>query len=105
MVSNNSESKQQTRREVLRLLGGTATLAVAGSGSVAAQSGNSGTFTVTDPVKIESFDRTVLYASLFEPTAEGSYPAMMMTHGFGGQRSDVRPWAEMYAQNGYVVLT
>jgi ABC-2 type transport system ATP-binding protein len=102
---NNFNDKRQTRREVLRLLGGTATVAVAGSGSVAAQSGNSGSFTVTDPVKIESFDGTVLFASLFEPTAEGPHPAMLMTHGFGGQRSDVRPWAEMYARNGYVVLT
>lgn len=104
MISNNFNNKQQTRREVLRLLGGTAALA-AGSGSVAAQSGKDGSFTVTDPVKIESFDGTVLFASLFEPVAEGPYPAMLMTHGFGGQRSDVRPWAEMYAQNGYVVLT
>lgn len=71
---------------------------------VAGQAGD-GEFTKTETLTIESFDGTELEASLFVPDAEGAHPAILMTHGWGGQRSDREDLAEFYASHGYVVLT
>ncbi|MDY7081638.1 MAG: CocE/NonD family hydrolase, partial [Halobacteria archaeon] len=61
-------------------------------------------YTTTD-LTIESWDGIELAATVFEPKSEGSHPAMLMTHGWGGSRSMAQSTASMYANNGYVVLT
>ncbi|WP_330632251.1 CocE/NonD family hydrolase [Halocatena halophila] len=57
---------------------------------------------------IESFDGTELGATLYEPNAGGQHPAVLMTHGYGGNRSLSQFLSDRgttYANNGYVVLT
>jgi predicted acyl esterase len=105
--SGGARTGERTRREALRLLGGTAALVAAGTGAgagsaVAQSDGES--FTVED-IEIESWDGTMLAVSIYEPNSGGPHPAMLMTHGYGADRSSVDPWASMYAKNGYVVLT
>ncbi len=96
-----SSRGRRTRRTLLKTLGGAVTLAVTGTGTAAAETSR---FTKT-AVEIESFDGTTLAATLYEPSGNDRQPAMLMTHGYGGSRSDVEPWATMYARNGYVTLT
>lgn len=96
----------QTRRRVLKTVGGVAALATAGAGSASAQSADS-EFTTTD-YEIDSFDGTELGTTLYEPTDNGPHPAMLMTHGYGLTRN-ISPFvttrAKMYARNGYATLT
>jgi ABC-2 type transport system ATP-binding protein len=103
---NNQFGSQQTRRAALKTLGGTAALAATGTGTAAA-AGTSGEFTKTD-YSIESFDGTELGTTLYEPTSDGPHPAMLMTHGYGLNRSlspFVTTRAKLYARNGYATLT
>jgi len=102
-----------SRRTVLQLLGITAAGAVGVPAALeqlstpvrAAPSVSADAYTVTDPVRIDSFDGTTLEATRFEPTADGPHPAVLMTHGWGGSREDEKQLAKYYAANGYVVLT
>jgi predicted acyl esterase len=96
----------RTRREFLTY----SAMAAAGVGlfadrSVGAAPQAEGSFSVTDPVEVDSFDDTTLVATLFEPDVDEERPVVLMTHGWGGTRADRRPLAEFYASNGYVVLT
>ncbi|UPM43981.1 CocE/NonD family hydrolase [Halocatena salina] len=88
-----------TRRTFLTVVGGTA---LAAAGGTAAAGGDD--FTTTD-ITIDSFDGTEIASTLYEP-GDGSndHPAMLLTHGYGGNRETVRSRAEMYARNGYVTL-
>ncbi|MGP2441007.1 CocE/NonD family hydrolase [Streptomyces sp. JW3] len=43
--------------------------------------------------------------SYFTPAGDGDRPAVLLTHGFGGSKDDVRGQAEHLAQDGYAVLT
>lgn len=99
--------RRKTRRAMLKTISGI--IAVAGAG--AGRAGTTGTsedgFTTTDFV-IDSFDGTGVGATLYEPTADGPHPAMLMTHGYGLNRSLsplVQTRAKMYARNGYSTLT
>ncbi|MDO5504114.1 MAG: alpha/beta hydrolase, partial [Actinomycetia bacterium] len=38
------------------------------------------------------------------PTGEGPFPAVILAHGFGGSKSQLRPQAARYADAGYLVL-
>lgn len=58
-----------------------------------------------DSVTIDSFDGTTLHATLYEPTEEGPHPAILSTHGWGGNRGDNSDLGKYYAANGYAVLT
>jgi predicted acyl esterase len=62
-------------------------------------------YDVTETLTIDSFDGTTIEASLYEPAGGDPQPAILMTHGWGGTRADREPLAELYASNGYVVLT
>jgi ABC-2 type transport system ATP-binding protein len=110
MTENNTgHGDGRTRRTVLRTIGGIASVAAAGAGTTtaAATSTGDGAFTTTD-FEIESFDGTMLGTTLFEPADDGPHPAMLMTHGYGLNRSlspFVRTRAKMYARNGYTTLT
>ncbi|WP_458185556.1 CocE/NonD family hydrolase [Haladaptatus sp. NG-WS-4] len=91
------------RRTVLRglLAGATAT----GTSVTATAESDDAPFDRTT-VQIASFDGTTLVGSLYEPTATGPHPAMLLTHGWGADRNAdyVQRMAELYAENDYVVL-
>jgi ABC-2 type transport system ATP-binding protein len=99
--------RERTRRTMLKTIGGIAAVTVASTAPVAAASTSEDAFTTTD-FEIESFDGTELGVTLYEPTDDGPHPAMLMTHGYGLNRS-LSPFvltrAKMYARNGYATLT
>src|SRR5437764_14192813 len=43
--------------------------------------------------------------SYFTSSEAGRRPAVLLTHGFGGSKNDVRQQAENLARDGYAVLT
>ncbi|MGW5124767.1 alpha/beta fold hydrolase [Streptomyces sp. NPDC004069] len=43
--------------------------------------------------------------SYFTPAAAGRHPAVLLGHGFGGSKNDVRQQAQDLARDGYAVLT
>ncbi len=80
---------------------------LAGSGATSVRAAASdGTGYDQRPVDIDSFDGTTLAGSLYEPAGDGPFPAMLMTHGWGGDHTSerVQRLADLYASNGYVVL-
>ena len=99
----------ETRRNVLKYLGAATGVALVGSQlepfahPVAALESDETTFE-RDERRIESFDGTELAATFYEPSSEGPHPAILMTHGWGGNKSDLQPLAEVYASNGFVAL-
>lgn len=102
LFDSNGDTSGRTRRGFLTLVGGATALAVGGGTASAG-----GAFTKRDRT-IESFDGTELAATLYEPEAEGPHPAVLMTHGYGLNRTLsplVQTRAAMYASNGYVTLT
>ncbi|MET9325660.1 alpha/beta fold hydrolase [Tsukamurella sp. NPDC003166] len=46
-----------------------------------------------------------LDTSFFRPDGAGASPAVLLAHGFGGSKDDVRDEAEQLARHGYAVLT
>ncbi|MFK0116887.1 CocE/NonD family hydrolase [Streptomyces sp. NPDC090994] len=80
-----------------------AVLAAAGTWTAAADD---------DPPRVTRTDRTLTTApgiridtSYFTADADGDRPAVLLGHGFGGSKDDVRAQAEKLAQDGYAVLT
>ncbi|MFJ5075974.1 CocE/NonD family hydrolase [Streptomyces sp. NPDC088553] len=73
-----------------------------------------GTWTVVasdDPPPVHRADRmldldgTRIDTSYFTGDAAGRRPAVLLGHGFGGSKDDVRAQAEQLARDGYAVLT
>ncbi|GAA2893248.1 CocE/NonD family hydrolase [Streptomyces mexicanus] len=74
-----------------------------------------GTWTATaldDPPTVHRADRMLstgggvrLDTSYFTPAGSGRHPAVLLAHGFGGSKDDVRRQAEDLARDGYAVLT
>jgi ABC-2 type transport system ATP-binding protein len=83
--------------------------AAAVAGGVAAASGP-GPVTVRD-VRISVTDgphddqHVVLDATFFTPSGTGRVPSILLAHGFGETKDNVRPEAESLAQAGFAVLT
>jgi len=109
-MSDKDTQPTETRRNILKYLGAATGLAVVGSQTgnpfvhpVAALETDQEAFE-SDQRRIESFDGTELSATVYEPTAEGPHPAILMTHGWGGNKSDLQPLGEVYASNGFVAL-
>ncbi|MFE9659823.1 alpha/beta fold hydrolase [Streptomyces sp. NPDC005955] len=84
--------------------------AVAGVALIAA----AGTWTATasdDPPEVHRADRVVdtgdarIDTSYFTSGEDGRRPAVLLGHGFGGDKGDVRAQAEDLARDGYAVLT
>jgi predicted acyl esterase len=121
---NESELPGETRRTVLKYLGAAAGLGVLGTtadidpfvGRGSALGSGEHSFEKEER-RIESFDGIELDATYYEPTSAGPHPAILMTHGWGGNKKDLTtlpeeereysddvPLAEMYASRGYVVL-
>jgi ABC-2 type transport system ATP-binding protein len=89
---------------------GVAVIVVAAvTGGVAAASGP-GPVTARD-VRISVTDgphddeHVVLDATFFTPSGTGRVPAILLAHGFGETKDNVRPEAESLAQAGFAVLT
>lgn len=57
-------------------------------------------------VEIDSFDGTTIVGSVYIPDGDGPFPAVLMTHGWGGDHESerIQRLADNYASNGYVVL-
>ncbi|MFD4261667.1 alpha/beta fold hydrolase [Streptomyces sp. NPDC058534] len=82
-----------------------AVVVLAGAGTWTAVAGD-------DPPPVHRADRVVevddgvrLDTSYFTAGSDGRRPAVLLAHGFGGSKSDVRDQAERLAQDGYAVLT
>lgn len=106
---SDEERSQKTRRSVLKTLGLMAGAGVVSQRFVQPADASSlvqqDTFTVEEAVEISSFDGTTLVADIYRPTTGGGpYPAILMTHGWAGNRSDLQSLASGYASNGYVAL-
>ncbi|MET8484608.1 CocE/NonD family hydrolase [Streptomyces tendae] len=82
-----------------------AVVVLAGAGTWTAVAGD-------DPAPVRRADRVVavgdgvrLDTSYFTAGAGGRRPAVLLAHGFGGSKDDVRGQAEDLARDGYAVLT
>ncbi|CAM3898472.1 alpha/beta fold hydrolase [Tsukamurella ocularis] len=65
----------------------------------------------TSAPSVQRTDQTIdgagvrLDTSFFRPDGAGAAPAVLLAHGFGGSKEDVRAEAEQLAGRGYAVLT
>ncbi|WP_395570776.1 alpha/beta fold hydrolase [Streptomyces sp. BK79] len=82
-----------------------AVVVLAGAGTWTAVAGD-------DPAPVRRADRTMavgdgvrLDTSYFTAGSGGDRPAVLLAHGFGGSKADVRDQAEDLARDGYAVLT
>ncbi|KPC85342.1 ABC transporter ATP-binding protein [Streptomyces sp. NRRL WC-3753] len=82
-----------------------AVVVLAGAGTWTAVAGD-------DPAPVRRADRAVtvgdgvrLDTSYFTAGSDGRRPAVLLAHGFGGSKDDVREQAEDLARDGYAVLT
>ncbi|MFD8014668.1 alpha/beta fold hydrolase [Streptomyces sp. NPDC058955] len=64
-----------------------------------------------EPPPVQREDRALdldgvrIDTSYFTGSGSGRRPAVLLAHGFGGSKDDVRPQAERLARDGYAVLT
>ncbi|MGW8781737.1 CocE/NonD family hydrolase [Streptomyces sp. NPDC055796] len=93
------------RRRRARLLAGAAALAVvAGAGTwTAAASGEAPSVHRQD--RMVEMDGAAIDTSYFTAGGGQKRPAVLLGHGFGGSKDDVRAQAERLARDGYAVLT
>ncbi|MCC0094226.1 alpha/beta fold hydrolase [Streptomyces flavotricini] len=93
------------RRRHTRLLAGAAALAVvAGAGTwTAAASGEVPAVHRQD--RMVEMPGAAIDTSYFTAGGAGKRPAVLLGHGFGGSKDDVRAQAERLARDGYAVLT
>jgi ABC-2 type transport system ATP-binding protein len=89
-------------RRLIAALAAVVVLAVAGVWTTAAF-GDTPAVRRTD--RVLSADGVRLDTSYFVSTAAGRRPAVLLAHGFGGSKDDVRRQAEELAGDGYAVLT
>ncbi|WP_432027077.1 CocE/NonD family hydrolase [Streptomyces sp. 1222.5] len=83
-----------------------AVVVLAGAGTWAtAAVGSEGTRSVRVSDRIMTFDGVRLDTSFFAPADAGRHPAVLLGHGFGGSKDDMRTQAEDLARHGYAVLT
>ncbi|GGY30370.1 alpha/beta fold hydrolase [Streptomyces omiyaensis] len=82
--------------------------------SVLAVLAGAGTWTAVaqdEPPPVQREDRALdlggvrIDTSYFTGSGSGRRPAVLLAHGFGGSKDDVRPQAERLARDGYAVLT
>ncbi|MGW3175856.1 CocE/NonD family hydrolase [Streptomyces sp. NPDC001153] len=84
--------------------GAAAVVALAGAGTwTAVASGDTPPVHRTDQVM--AVDGVRLDTSFFTPASAGRHPAVLLAHGFGGSKDDMRQQAEDLAKDGYAVLT
>lgn len=93
------------RRPRRLLAAAAAVVVVAGAGTwTAAASDDAPTVRHTDRV-MDMGDGVRIDTSYFTTAESGRRPAVLLAHGFGGSKADVRQQAEDLARDGYAVLT
>ncbi|MDT0378289.1 alpha/beta fold hydrolase [Streptomyces sp. DSM 42041] len=93
------------RRKGRRWLAGAATVAVlAGTGSWVASADDSAP-TVHRQERVHDMPGAEIDTSYFTTGGDRPRPAVLLAHGFGGSKQDVRAQAEQLARDGYAVLT
>lgn len=99
------------RRRRSRLLAGAAALAVvAGAGTLTATAAAGDAPSVHREDRVLEMPGAGIDISYFTSgatagNAGGKRPVVLLAHGFGGSKDDVRPQAERLARDGYAVLT
>jgi ABC-2 type transport system ATP-binding protein len=82
-----------------------AVVVLAGAGTWTAAVAAGDTRTVHRSDRVMAVDGVRLDTSYFTPAGAGRHPAVLLAHGFGGSKDDVRQQAEDLARDGYAVLT
>ncbi|MEU0002854.1 CocE/NonD family hydrolase [Streptomyces sp. NPDC006314] len=82
-----------------------AVVVLAGAGTWTAAVASDDTRTVRSSDQVMAVDGVRLDTSFFAPAAPGPHPAVLLAHGFGGSKDDMRQQAEDLAHDGYAVLT
>ncbi len=100
-----------SRRELLRRLGMLGAVGIGAtapfSGAVGAADAASDAFEERAETTIPSFDGAELAIKEYVPTGSGPFPAVLITHGWANdlEEDGVTALAELYASDGYLVLT
>ncbi|GLW45512.1 ABC transporter ATP-binding protein [Streptomyces sp. NBRC 14336] len=92
------------RRPRRLLAAGAAVLVLVGAGTWTAVASDDGP-AVRRADRVMSVNGVRLDTSYFTTDADGPRPAVLLGHGFGGSKDDVREQAEELAADGYTVLT
>ncbi|AOR34195.1 ABC transporter ATP-binding protein [Streptomyces fodineus] len=82
-----------------------AVVVLAGAGTWTAAVASDGTRPVHASEQVMAVDGVRLDTSFFTPAGTGRHPAVLLAHGFGGSKDDMRRQAEDLARDGYAVLT
>ncbi|MDQ0581124.1 CocE/NonD family hydrolase [Streptomyces rishiriensis] len=82
-----------------------AVVVLAGAGTWTAVASDDDTPAVHQAERVMTVDGVRLDTSYFTSGAAGRRPAVLLGHGFGGSKDDVRRQAEDLARDGYAVLT
>ncbi|MFF1438455.1 CocE/NonD family hydrolase [Streptomyces sp. NPDC058295] len=82
-----------------------AVVVLAGAGTWTAVASDDDTPSVHHTDRVMAVDGVRLDTSYFTSGAAGRRPAVLLGHGFGGSKDDVRRQAEQLARDGYAVLT
>ncbi|MFH0174779.1 CocE/NonD family hydrolase [Streptomyces cacaoi] len=82
-----------------------AVVVLAGAGTWTAVASDDDTPAVHHTDRVMAVDGVRLDTSYFTSGATGRRPAVLLGHGFGGSKDDLRQQAEKLARDGYAVLT
>ncbi|GAB7108518.1 CocE/NonD family hydrolase [Streptomyces phaeofaciens JCM 4814] len=93
------------RRPGRLLAAAAAVIVLAGAGTWTAVASDDDTPAVRHTDRVMTVDGVRLDTSYFTSAAAGRRPAVLLGHGFGGDKDDVRQQAEDLARDGYAVLT
>ncbi|WTO37185.1 alpha/beta fold hydrolase [Streptomyces achromogenes] len=94
------------RRRPRRLVAAVAAaLVLAGAGTWTAAVASDDTRAVRRSDQVLAVDGARLDTSYVTPADTGRHPAVLLAHGFGGSKDDMRRQAEDLARSGYAVLT
>ncbi|MEU2440976.1 alpha/beta fold hydrolase [Streptomyces rubradiris] len=94
------------RRRARRLLAAVAAaLVFAGAGTWTAAVASDDPRAVRRSDHVLTVDGARLDTSYVTPAGSGRHPALLLAHGFGGSKDDMRRQAEDLARSGYAVLT
>ncbi|MET9449321.1 CocE/NonD family hydrolase [Streptomyces cinerochromogenes] len=93
------------RRPRRLLAAGAAVAVLAGAGTWTAAVASDDTRSVRRSDQVMAVDGVRLDTSYFTPAGAGRHPAVLLAHGFGGSKDDMRRQAEDLARDGYAVLT
>ncbi|KUN32211.1 MULTISPECIES: CocE/NonD family hydrolase [Streptomyces] len=93
------------RRPRRLLAAGAAVVVLAGAGTWTAAVASDDPRAVHRSDQVMAVDGVRLDTSYFTPAGAGRHPAVLLAHGFGGSKDDMRRQAEDLARDGYAVLT